>query len=141
MSAVKFIETVFRNFFPSPFTIAIFLTLLIILIATLFTDESIGNIIYGWEKGLWNSGLLSFTTQMMLMLVLGHSVALTKVASRSISHITKFCRNTSSAASIVSFFSILISLFNWGLGLIFGAIFARKVGEHATKNNIKFSTA
>tara|TARA_B100000579_G_scaffold436050_1_gene460930 strand:+ start:1125 stop:2486 length:1362 start_codon:yes stop_codon:yes gene_type:complete len=139
MSAVKFIETVFRNFFPSPFTIAIFLTLLIILIATLFTDESIGNIIYGWEKGLWNSGLLSFTTQMMLMLVLGHSVALTKVASKSISNITKFCRNTSSAASIVSFFSILISLFNWGLGLIFGAILARKVGESSMENNIKIN--
>ena len=25
--------------------------------------------------------------------------------------------------------------FNWGLGLIFGAIFARKVGEQAVKNN------
>ena len=28
------------------------------------------------------------------------------------------------------------SLFNWGLGLIFGAILARKVGEHAVKNDI-----
>ena len=29
--------------------------------------------------------------------------------------------------------------FNWGLGLIFGAIFARKVGEYASKNNIKIN--
>ena len=137
MSIVKFIENIFRNFFPSPFTIAIFLTLLIIILALLLSSQSIENIIFGWEKGLWNTGLLSFTTQMMLMLVLGHSVALTKIASRSIYNITRFCKNTSSSAAIVAFFSILVSFFNWGLGLIFGAILARKVGENCIKNNIK----
>jgi len=139
MSIVKFIENIFRNFFPSPFTIAIFLTSIIIILALLLSAESIDNIIIGWEKGLWNSGLLSFTTQMMLMLVLGHSVALTKVASRSISSITKFCHNTTSSAIIVAFFSILVSFFNWGLGLIFGAILARKVGENSMKNNRKIN--
>jgi len=139
MSIVKLIENIFRKFFPSPFTIAIFLTLLIIILALILSSESIGNIVSGWEKGLWNTGLLSFTTQMMLMLVLGHSVALTKVASRSIYNITKLCHNTSSAAAIVAFFSILVSFFNWGLGLIFGAILARKVGENCMKNNIKIN--
>ena len=32
-----------------------------------------------------------------------------------------------------------MSLFNWGLGLIFGAIFARKAGEHASRKNIKLN--
>ena len=139
MSIVKFIENIFRNFFPSPFTIAIFLTLFIFILALLLSPSSIEDIFLGWEKGLWNTGLLSFTTQMMLMLVLGHSVALTKIASRSIQIITKFCHNTPSAAATVSFFSILVSLFNWGLGLIFGAILARKVGENCMKNNIKIN--
>ena len=39
----------------------------------------------------------------------------------------------------VSFFSILVSLLNWGLGLIFGAILARKVAEYASKKNIKIN--
>ena len=69
----------------------------------------------------------------------GHSVALTKVASKSISFITKFCNNTSNSAAIVSFFSILVSFLNWGLGLIFGAILARKVGENSMKKNIKIN--
>ena len=30
--------------------------------------------------------------------------------------------------------NIISSLFNWGLGLIFGAIFARKVAENASQN-------
>ena len=139
MLIVKFIENIFRNFFPSPFTIAVFLTLTIFILALSLSYESTETIISGWEKGLWNTGLLSFTTQMMLMLVLGHSVALTKIASKSISGITKFCNNTSSAATIVAFFSILVSFFNWGLGLIFGAILARKVGENCMKKNIKIN--
>ena len=139
MLIVKFIEKFFQNFFPSPFTIAVFLTLTIFILALSLSYESTETIISGWEKGLWNTGLLSFTTQMMLMLVLGHSVALTKIASKSISGITKFCYNTPSAATIVAFFSILVSFFNWGLGLIFGAILARKVGENCMKKNIKIN--
>ncbi len=139
MSIVKLIEKIFRNFFPSPFTIAIFLTITIMILSFFLSSESIKNIVYGWEKGLWNSGLLSFTTQMMLMLVLGHSVALTKVASKSISFITKYCNNTPTAAALVALFSILVSFLNWGLGLIFGAILARKVGENSMKKNMKIN--
>ena len=43
------------------------------------------------------------------------------------------------AAATVSFFSILVSLLNWGLGLIFGAILARKVAEYSSKKNIKIN--
>ena len=32
-----------------------------------------------------------------------------------------------------------MSFLNWGLGLVFGAILARKVGEHALENNIKLN--
>ena len=35
--------------------------------------------------------------------------------------------------------TVLVSLFNWGLGLIFGAIFARKVAEYAHKHNRKLN--
>ena len=139
MTLIKFIENIFRHLFPSPFTIAIILTLLTVFLALFLSSESINNIIISWETGLWNTGLLAFTTQMMLMLVLGHSVALTRLATKSISFITKFCKNTSNSAAIVSFFSIIVSFFNWGLGLIFGAILARKVGEKFSKENKKIN--
>ena len=139
MTLIKFIESIFRHLIPSPFTIAIILTLLTVFLALFLSSESINNIIISWEKGLWNTGLLAFTTQMMLMLVLGHSVALTKLATKSISFITKFCKNTSNSAAIVSFFSIIVSFFNWGLGLIFGAILVRKVGEKFAKENKKIN--
>ena len=73
------------------------------------------------------------------MLVLGHVLALSDSVNSIISYAVKGCGSTSKAAAIVTFFTILVSLFNWGLGLIFGAIFAKKVAEHASINNIKIN--
>ena len=81
-----------------------------------------------WEKGLWNPPLMVFAMQMMLMLVLGHTLALTNPVDRFIGQATRFCNSTASAAGIVTFLTLIVALFNWGLGLIFGAILARKVG-------------
>ena len=75
----------------------------------------------------------------MLMLVLGHTLALSKPINKIISKAVTYCNNTANAAAIITFFTILVSLFNWGLGLILGAIFARKVGEYASTKNIKIN--
>ena len=71
--------------------------------------------------------------QMMLMLVLGHVLALSKPIDRLISFMVGRIRSNAEAAFWVCFLTILVALFNWGLGLIFGAIFARKVAEKADK--------
>ncbi len=129
---------VFKTLLPAPFTIAVVLTLVTFVLAYFLSpnQETPLSLINYWEKGLWNSPLLVFAVQMMLMLVLGHVLALTKTVSHWIDKATLFCSNTSQAAAWVTLLTLLVSFFNWGLGLVFGAIFARKVGEHATKNNI-----
>ena len=137
-------EKVFKSVLPSPFTIAIILTFLTFLLSYIFTENiekgsRILNILSYWENGIWNNDLLVFAFQMMLMLVLGHTLALTKSINSLIEEVTKYCNNTANSAFIISFLTIIVSLLNWGLGLIFGAIFARKVGEHATKKNIKLN--
>ena len=92
-----------------------------------------------WESEMWKSSLLGFLVQMMLMLLLGHILALSKPIDKLVSNLTQYCISTSKAAAIVAGTTIFISLFNWGLGLIFGAILARKVGEHASKKLIKLN--
>ena len=144
MSFAKKFEKVFRSILPSPFTIAILLTFLTFFLAIIFTENSekgshFFNLLSYWENGIWNNTLLVFAFQMMLMLVLGHALALTKSVNSLIEKVTRYCNNTANAAAIISFLTIIVSLFNWGLGLIFGAIFARKVGEHASKENIKLN--
>ena len=129
---------IFKALLPAPFTIAVVLTVLTFLLAY-FLSPTIDNpltLLSYWEEGLWNPPLLVFAMQMMLMLVLGHVLALTKTISQWIDKATLFCHNTAQAAAWITLLTLLVSLFNWGLGLVFGAIFARKVGEHASKNNI-----
>lgn len=141
MKFANSIETVFKKLFPSPFTIAVILTFISVVLALIFTGEKDTGylsrsltIISFWEQGLWNSKLTVFAMQMMLMLVLGHVLALSQPVNRGIKYMTAYCNNTSNAAFWVCLFTILVSLFNWGLGLIFGAIFARKVAENARQN-------
>tara|TARA_B100001250_G_scaffold322522_1_gene285762 strand:+ start:1137 stop:2489 length:1353 start_codon:yes stop_codon:yes gene_type:complete len=133
------IENIIKRVLPSPFSIAILLTILIAIISLLYTDYNLIDIVFFWEKGIWNPPLMNFAMQMMLMLVLGYVIALSKVSKQLIEKIAFLCKNTSNAAFFVSISTIIMSLFNWGLGLVFGAILARQVGEHALKQNIKLN--
>ena len=146
MSFTEKYTKAFKYLLPAPFTIAITLTVITFLIAFFstrpaaesFSGYSIQLLKY-WEEGIWNSSLLVFAIQMMLMLVLGHVLALTKPVNHIINLAVKSCNNTAKAAALVTLLTIMVALFNWGLGLIFGAIFARKVAEHATKLKIKIN--
>ncbi len=103
------------------------------------SDSKLIQLIKSWESSMWNSQLLAFLVQMMLMLVLGHVLALSKPIDRLIGQLTQFCTNNGKAVMLVSVLTIAVSLFNWGLGLIFGAIFARKVAEHAKAKLIQIN--
>ena len=144
MSFSNKLGNIIKNFLPAPFTIAALLSLVTFLLAFFISDKTsedshVLEILSYWEKGLWDSKMTVFAMQMMLMLVLGHSLALTKPIKKLINKATYFCSNSARAAAIITFSTLIISLFNWGLGLIFGAIFARKVGEYATRNKIKIN--
>ncbi len=143
MKVTQRIEYFFEKYLPSPLTIAVLLTLLTMVLAIFFTKpESTSLSSYSlevlgyWQQGIWSNNLLVFAYQMMLILVLGHVLVLSKPASNLILKITKYCNDTASSAAIVIVATMLVSFFNWGLGLIFGALLARKVAEHAQQNNI-----
>ncbi len=146
MKITKAIENIFKKYLPSPFTIAILLTLVTILLAIFFTRPTDTNVLdytvevlKFWEKGIWSNSLLVFAYQMMLILVLGHVLVLSKPISNAILKVTQFCKDTATSAAIVACATMLVAFFNWGLGLIFGALLARKVAEHAQRNNIQLN--
>ena len=126
----------FKRILPSPFTLAIVLTLFVLAVALIFqkpNDVSFSDYVHkllsAWDGKMWDNGLLAFLVQMMLMLVLGHTLALSGPFSRLANRATRICTTPAIAAAVVTAATIAVSLFNWGLGLIFGAILARKVGE------------
>lgn len=130
-----------RRWLPGPFVIALILTAITFLLALALTGSGAATkpayamqVLGYWEKGFWE--LLEFTLQMVLILVLGHTLALTPFASKIIDQVVRLCSSNARAAYIVTLFTIVAGLFNWGLGLVFGAILARKVAEHARKYRI-----
>lgn len=135
---------IFRSLLPSPLTIAIlltFLTLGVALVLTRPSEISSGSytlqLLEAWQKGLWDSsgGGLYFAFQMMLILVLGHILALTPAVDRLIQSLLRYCTNSASSALVVATSAIAFGLINWGMGLILGAILARKVGEKFSRLN------
>lgn len=137
----------FRKILPSPFSIAILLTIFVFVIAYFFGDATkfdadtnrLGQIADYWYAGMWKTGAMKFTLQMMLMLLFGHVIALSKPVDSLLSKLAGFVNNTASAVLIVAFSTILVSLFNWGLGLIFGALFVRKIGDLALQKGFEIN--
>ncbi len=133
----------FKAVLPAPFTIAVLLSIFTYFLALFVTKPAEAGVVdYGiklmtfWESGLWTNSLLVFAVQMMLMLVLGHVLALTKPVDALIRRALVYCNSTANAVAILTFTTLLVALFNWGLGLIFGAIFARKIGEYAKEKSM-----
>ena len=136
---------IFKKVFPSPFTIAILLTAVVFLLALLFTapktENHLSELMLYWRDGLWSKAGFEFTVQMMLMLILGHAIALSAPIQALIQYVLQFCQSNTKAVVITITLTLLVSYINWGLGLIFGAIMARQVGEYAARNNIAINYA
>lgn len=137
-------ENLFKKFVPSPFSIAIIITIFVIVLATLLNAEkglgsSFSNVLKYWEKGIWNKDLIVFAYQMMLILVLGHILVLSRPLDKLLGTLTAAITSTTKAVVIVSISTMLMAFFNWGLGLIFGAILVRRIGETAQEKGLSIN--
>jgi short-chain fatty acids transporter len=146
MSFSKRFETAFHTFVPSPFVLAIGLTVFVIGLSLIISPispnsaaEKTSAILMMWYDGIWNPPFLVFAFQMMLILILGHAMALTPTAERLLERATFYCTNTAKAAAIVSLVCVTLGFLNWGMALIIGALFARKVAESAVKKGYKIN--
>ena len=140
------IEKNFKRYFPSPFSLAIILSIVTFMFALFFTEGNgqeakFVEISSYWYDGLWDksSGGLYFTFQMMLILVLGHALALSQPFDKLMHKLLFLCTNRVNAVVTLSFTTILMGYFNWGLALIFGALFARKIGAYFSQQAKKIN--
>ncbi|MFM1932729.1 MAG: hypothetical protein RL226_2032 [Bacteroidota bacterium] len=135
----------FRRFLPSPFSIALLLTLLAVVLSFFISyqgsvNEHVAVLANGWVKGVFRADLLMFGFQAMLMLVLGHMLAIAPPVNRFLTRVANaIAGNTVRAVVGVAAVTMVLGWLNWGFGLIAGAILARKVAEvaaswHATMN-------
>lgn len=128
---------------PSPLAIALTLSAFVFFCAWVTTSPE-GNVVgYGldlldyWYSGFWS--LTGFTMQMVMILVLGHMLALSPVVERFAFWFIKRFDSGPKATAAVALATLLVSFLNWGLGLIFGAVLARKMGEYAKGNQMNLN--
>ena len=120
---------VVEQYCPDPLVFAVFLTLVVMALALLFTDTGSGALLAAWGNGLHN--LLAFTMQMCLMVVAAHALAHTSPARKLLTRLGRLPRNTWQAYPCVTLYAAAFSLVCWPLGLIAGALIAREIAGAA----------
>ena len=124
---------ILNRWLPDPFLFAIILTIVVFIAACLGTQQSPWEMIWAWGgkgkggDGMW--GLLAFSMQMALVLVLGSALASAKVCKKILNSIAGLAKSKMSAIVVVTAVSTLCCWLNWGFGLIVGALLAKEVAR------------
>ena len=120
---------VVNRWLPDPFLFAIILTIVVFIGAMIGTQQTPMALVNAWgnDKGFW--GLLSFSMQMALVLVLGSAMASAKVCKRVLGAIASLAKDKKSAILITTFVSTVCCWLNWGFGLIAGALLAKEIAR------------
>ncbi len=114
-----------ERFLPDPYIFVALLTLLVFLLGLIFTDTKPLEMVNYWGDGFW--GLLSFTMQMVVVLLAGHVLANSPVFKKILSSMASTAKSPGSAILLVSVVSLIGCWINWGFGLVLGALFAKEI--------------
>ena len=130
MKAVSnFFVKIINRFLPDPFLFAIILTIVVYIAAILVTGCGPLEMLAYWgdTKGFW--GLLAFSMQMALVVVLGSALASANICKKILRKIASLANSNKSGIIVVTAASIIASWLNWGFGLIAGAMLAKEVAR------------
>jgi short-chain fatty acids transporter len=127
---VRYVE----RLMPDPYLFAVILTLIVVaLVAVLVKGASPSGILKAWYGGVWGTqNIFTFAFQMVLILVTGYTLAEAPVLKRAIVYIASKPNNQVQGALLCFGVSAGLSLLNWGLGLVAGALVARQVAKRFT---------
>jgi short-chain fatty acids transporter len=124
---VSFFNRIMQRYLPDPFIFVIILTFVVFGLGLIFTDNGPYQMVQHWGNGFW--GLLSFTMQMVLVLVTGHVLASSHIFKKGLGSLASFAKSPGQAIIIVTVVSMIASLINWGFGLVIGALFAKELAK------------
>jgi short-chain fatty acids transporter len=105
----------------------VILSLFVFICGMLFKGQSPVDMANHWGNGFW--ALLSFSMQMVLILVLGHILAMSRPVHALLGRIASIARSPAQGIMLVTVVSIIAAWINWGFGLVVGALVARQVAS------------
>ncbi len=122
-----FFNRVLQRWLPNAFIFAIILTLVVFAAGMLFERQPPAAMVEFWGEGLWQ--LLSFSMQVVLILITGHVFAHSGPIQRGLHALGGLPRNPGQAIVLMTVFSALAFWLNWGFGLISSALVAREIAR------------
>ncbi|TKW67859.1 MAG: short-chain fatty acid transporter [Paracoccus denitrificans] len=117
-----------ERWLPDAFIFVLILTLIAMLAAIGIQGSNPVELIRIWGTGFWE--LLSFSMQMLLVLVTGYILASSPPVKRALAALAMQAKSGGQAIVMVTLVSLAASWLNWGFGLVVGAIFARELARH-----------
>ena len=123
--------TLVQKYLPDPFIFCIILTVVVFVFAIPLTGQGPLEMVVHWGNGIW--GLLAFTMQMALVLVLGTAMADSPPMQKLLKALAAIPRTPFQAIVFVTVVSLLACWVNWGFGLVVGAIFAKEIAKQSEK--------
>lgn len=125
-AAKPFVKLVDR-YLPDPYIFVLLLTLVVFVAAVVVEQQPVTTVLMQWGDGFW--GLLSFSMQMLLVLVTGFMLASTPVVKSVLDRLARLASSPGKAIVLVTLVSLSASWLNWGFGLVVGALFAKALAR------------
>jgi short-chain fatty acids transporter len=118
-----------ERWMPDPFIFAILLVFVIFIMGIIIQGLNPYELAQCMYKGFWK--FLAFAMQMVIILITGYAIAYHPAVHGGIVRMCSWPKNGKQAALLVATCTAVLYWVNWGLGLIFGALFAREMGRQA----------
>lgn len=125
--AAKPLVKLVDRYLPDPYIFVLLLTLVVLIAAVVAEHKTPLEVINYWSDGFWT--LLSFSMQMLLVLVAGFMLASSPPIKKLLDAIAGLAKSAPQAIILVTLVSLAASWINWGFGLVVGALFAKALAR------------
>lgn len=116
-----------QKFIPNSFVIALTLTIFTFVLALIFTDFGLFDLIQFWGNGFWE--LLSFAMQMCLIIFTGYIVAVSPLVSRFLNFLATLPQGPKSSIFLMVIISLTLSWIHWGFSIVGSAIMVKFIAS------------
>ena len=110
---------------PAPYLFALLLTFLTAGLSIVVTRTALDDLVGYWYGGLWE--ILTFTAQMVLVLMCGHALADAPAVKRILDWISGLPKTERQAGVGVFLACWAAALFNWGFCLVVAGVLVREI--------------
>ena len=123
----RFFVKLIQHSLPDAYLLAVLLTLIVLVAGMVINGKSFFQMAQYWGTGF--PKLFNFAMQMCLLMLCGYVLALTPLMRKIINRVVSIPKTPRQAVAVTAFFGMVFCYFNWGFGMVVGAILAKAMGS------------